>query len=131
VVEAGCSPIWSNSRANANLTTHVVVVYGEIFTKMSAITVLPYGKAFTLQRKLFNHALKPSNFPSYQPRQVAEATKLTMHILQDPKKWMSSIDRFFASITFTITYGRRGMSLKSSIFYVTPPIIYFIGTKNC
>jgi len=102
---------------NADSGPLTVVVYGEIFTKMTAIVVLPYGKAWNLQRKLFNHALKPSNFPSYQPRQVAEASKLVMHILQDPNKWMSSIDRFFASITFTITYGRRGVfSLTLSLF---------------
>lgn len=100
------------------------IMFGEVYSKLTSIIVLPYGKKWSLRRRMLNRALKPADLPTYRPRQSAEATKLAAHMLLEPERWESSIDRFTASTIFTMTYGRRGMLCRflSNIYskLVTP-----------
>jgi cytochrome P450 len=86
-----------------------LVVLTEVFGGKNHIVSMPHGKPWATRRKYLNLILKPSSLPMYQPRQEAEAVKLVSHLLRDSNSLVSSLDRYTASVVFSMAYGRRGM----------------------
>jgi cytochrome P450 len=89
------------------------VVFSEIYSQQSSIVMLPYGPAWSIRRKLLHHALKGVSLTAFQPVQEAEASKLLSQILHQPETWSSSIERYTATLVFSMAYGRRIDTLQS------------------
>ena len=84
-----------------------LVVFGEVFSRGSSTVMQPYGNSWSVRRRLFHHALNPQAMMSYAARQEAEASKTMVQILGGPQMWMDCVNRFTASVVFTVGYGRR------------------------
>ena len=82
---------------------------------MAPLLVQPYGKGFTTRRKLLHHALTPSALRLYKPVQEAEASRLCFQLLHDPAHWEQLLDRFAASIVFSVAYGHRIDSMSAAV----------------
>lgn len=91
------------------------IVFQEIFMHNSSFALLPYGNAWSTRRALLHASLKPGVLSTYWPRQDAEATFLVADMLADPETWSDGIDRFAASVVFSMAYGRRITSLDSKV----------------
>ncbi|KUJ20349.1 cytochrome P450 [Mollisia scopiformis] len=91
------------------------IVFSEIYSQQSSIVMLPYGPAWSIRRKLLHHALKGRSLAAFQPVQEAEASKLVSQMLHQPETWSSSIERYTATLVFSMAYGRRIDTLKSKI----------------
>ncbi|PBP25396.1 cytochrome P450 [Diplocarpon rosae] len=91
------------------------IVFGEIFAEGSSITMKPYGHSWSVCRKLLHNSLKTSMLPVYKPRQEAEAMILLAGIFSNTDSWSKAIDRFAASVVFSLAYGRRIESLDSKV----------------
>ncbi|PVH83171.1 putative cytochrome P450 [Cadophora sp. DSE1049] len=90
-----------------------MIVFGELFNNGASMAALPYGHAWSLRRKLLHNSLKSSALPAYKPRQEAEAMNFIADIAKDSSSWSEGIDRFAASVVFSLAYGRRIASLDS------------------
>ncbi|MCJ1403329.1 hypothetical protein MMC11_006552 [Xylographa trunciseda] len=102
-------------RSNKYSSRPRFVAMGEIHWDMAPMLVQPYGKSWSIRRKLLHHAMTPAALRLYKPIQEAEASRLCYHLLQDPDRWERYIDRFTASIVFTVAYGHRIDSLNAKI----------------
>lgn len=90
------------------------VVMGEILG-LGSILVQPYGKEWSMRRKLLHRAMTPAVLKTYKPRQEAESTRLAFQVLQNPANWERAFDRFTASVVFSISYGHRIDSVDAKI----------------
>ena len=102
-------------RSNKYSSRPRFIAMGEIHWDMAPMLVQPYGKSWSIRRKLLHHAMTPAALRLYKPIQEAEASRLCYHLLQDPDRWERYIDRFTASIVFTVAYGHRIDSLNAKI----------------
>ncbi|RDL40570.1 uncharacterized protein BP5553_00549 [Venustampulla echinocandica] len=100
-------------------------VYGS-----SSILLQPYGKDWSTRRRLYHLGLTPAALRSYKGRQQAEATRLAFHILHEPDRWERALDRFAASVVFSIAYGHRIDSLDCPVVRDRLEIIRFLATLN-
>ncbi|KAK0117664.1 hypothetical protein ONS95_011993 [Cadophora gregata] len=100
-------------RGNKYSSRPRMIVFGELFNDGASVASLPYGNAWSLRRKLLHNSLKSSALPAYKPRQEAEAMNLVAGIAEKPSSWSMGIDRFAASVVFSLAYGRRIASLDS------------------
>lgn len=91
------------------------VVMGELYWDNAGILVQPYGKEWQTRRRMLHQALNPSALRLYKPVQEAEAARLCFTILEDQKSYEGLIDRFTASVVFSIAYGHRIDSMNSDI----------------
>ena len=102
-------------RSNKYSSRPRFVAMGELHWDMAPLLVQPYGKEFTTRRKLLHHALTPSALKLYKPVQEAEASRLCFQLLHDPENWEKLIDRFTASIVFSVAYGHRIDSMSAAV----------------
>ena len=102
-------------RSNKYSSRPRFVAMGELHWDMAPLLVQPYGKEFTTRRKLLHHALTPSALKLYKPVQEAEASRLCFQLLHDPENWEQLIDRFAASIVFSVAYGHRIDSMSAAV----------------
>ena len=91
------------------------VVMGELYWDNAGILVQPYGKEWQTRRRMLHQALNPSALRLYKPVQEAEATRLCGALLDEPSVYEGLIDRFTASVVFSIAYGHRIDSMNSKI----------------
>jgi cytochrome P450 len=91
------------------------VAMGEIYWDMSSILVQPYGKDWSVRRKALHSVLTPRALLNYRSVQEAEATRLCHQLVEQPTAYEAFLDRYTASIVFTIAYGHRIDSLQSPI----------------
>lgn len=91
------------------------VVMGELYWDNAGILVQPYGKEWQTRRRMLHQALNPSALRLYKPVQEAEAARLCATILRNPRCYEGLIDRFTASVVFSIAYGHRIDSMDSKI----------------
>lgn len=91
------------------------VVMGELYWDNAGILVQPYGKEWQIRRRMLHQALSPSALKLYKPVQEAEAARLCLALLDQPKSYEGLIDRFTASVVFSIAYGHRIDSMSSEI----------------
>lgn len=100
-------------RSNKYSSRPRFVTMGEIYWDMASILVQPYGKHWSIRRKLLHTAMTPRALKGYQPVQTAEASRLCYQLLAAPQDWEGLLDRFTSSIVFSVSYGHRIDSLKS------------------
>ncbi|KAJ5658212.1 Cytochrome P450 [Penicillium longicatenatum] len=91
------------------------VVMGELYWDNAGILVQPYGKEWQVRRRMLHQALNPSALRLYKPVQEAEAARLCGTLLAKPRNYENLIDRFTASVVFSIAYGHRIDSMTSKI----------------
>ncbi|KAJ5449967.1 Cytochrome P450 [Penicillium daleae] len=91
------------------------VVMGELYWDNAGILVQPYGKEWQIRRRMLHQALNPSALRLYKPVQEAEAARLCRALLDQPKSYEGIIDRFTASVVFSIAYGHRIDSMDSKV----------------
>ena len=106
------------------------VVMGEIYWQMSSILVQPYGKDWSVRRKLLHTALTPRALQNYVPVQEAEACRLAYQLLVKPEAWERLFDWMTASIVFSISYGHRIDSMDSAIIRQRMDIMHYNATLN-
>ncbi|KAI9687373.1 MAG: hypothetical protein M1822_002416 [Bathelium mastoideum] len=103
------------------------VVLGEIYWESASIAVQPYGKAWSIRRKLLHQVMAPSALRLYKPQQLAEASRLCAHLQENPQEFIKHIERFTAGIVLSIAYGRRVDSCDAEIVrkrLVTPKVVW-------
>ncbi|EXJ87635.1 hypothetical protein A1O3_04596 [Capronia epimyces CBS 606.96] len=108
------------------------VVMGEIFWDMSSILAQPYGKDWSVRRKALHSVLTQRALQHYKPVQEAEATRLCQQLLQRavPDDLDDLLNRYTASIVFTIAYGHRIDSMQSPIIRQRMKIMHWNATVN-
>lgn len=92
-----------------------MVVMGEVYNGNSSILTQPYGKAWSVRRKLLHQALNPKALRLYKPTQEAEATRLCCALLGNPEVWEKELERFTSSVVFCVAYGHRIDSLQAQV----------------
>lgn len=106
------------------------VVMGEIYWDNAGILVQPYGKEWQVRRRLLHQALNPSALRLYKPIQEAEATRLCWSLLEHPERYEKLIDRFTASVVFSIAYGHRIESMDSAVIYQRLEFMQYAASLN-
>jgi cytochrome P450 len=102
-------------RSNKYSSRPRMVAMGEILWDGASVLVQPYGKEWSIRRKLLHSALTPKSLRLYKPVQQAEASRLCYHLLSDPNSWEKLIERFTSSIVFCVSYGHRIDSLNAEV----------------
>lgn len=102
---------------------------GEIYNP-DTLLVKPYGKEWSLRRKLLHRAMTPRALGTYLKRQEAEATRLVVGIMHDPENFERAFDRFTASVVFSIAYGHRIDSLDAPIIRERLRFMHFMASLN-
>ena len=106
------------------------VVMGEIYNDMASILVQPYGKDWTIRRKLLHTALTPRALQLYKPVQTAEASRLSYQLLDAPQDWERLLDRYTSSIVFSVSYGHRIDSLGSPAIRQRFKYMHYMASLN-
>lgn len=106
------------------------VTMGEIYWDMASILVQPYGKHWSIRRKLLHSALTPRALQLYKPVQEAEACRLCHQLLKAPQDWERLIDRLTASIVFSVSYGHRIDSLSSPVIRQRMNFMQYAASLN-
>lgn len=92
-----------------------MVVMGEVYNGNASILTQPYGKSWSIRRKLLHQALNPRALKLYKPTQEAEATRLCNALLTNPQGWEKELERFTSSVVFCVAYGHRIDSLDAKV----------------
>jgi cytochrome P450 len=92
-----------------------MVVMGEVYNGNSSILTQPYGKDWSVRRKLLHQALSPKALELYKPTQEAEAARLCYALLDNPAGWEKELERFTSSVVFCVAYGHRIDSLDARV----------------
>ena len=117
-------------RSNKYSSRPRMVVMGEIYNGNSSILTQPYGKAWSVRRKLLHQALNPKALRLYKPTQEAEASRLCFALLQDPVGWEKQLERFTSSVVFCVAYGHRIDSLKAQVIADRFRFMHFQASLN-
>lgn len=115
----------SNKYSSRPRSVMMKEVYGS-----SSILLQPYGKGWSTRRKLYHRSLTPAALRTYKGRQQAESTRLAFQILHESDKWERALNRFAASVVFSIAYGHRIDSLDCPIVKDRLDTIRFLATLN-
>jgi cytochrome P450 len=116
-------------RSNKYSSRPRFVVMGEIYANGSVL-VQPYGKEWSVRRKLLHRALTPAALRTYKARQEAESTRLAFQVMQNPDNWEREFDRFTASVVFSIAYGHRIDSFSSPVIRERLDFMQFMASLN-
>jgi cytochrome P450 len=92
-----------------------MVVMGELYNGNSSILTQPYGKEWSVRRKLLHQALSARALELYKPTQEAEAARLCYALLENPSAWEKELERFTSSVVFCVAYGHRIDSLNACV----------------
>ncbi|KAK9446516.1 cytochrome P450 [Limtongia smithiae] len=106
------------------------VAMGELFSDMSSILVQPYGKKWSMYRKLLHQGLTPSALRLYKPVQTAEASRLCYQLLCNPGDWEMLLDRFTAGIVFVVSYGHRIDSMDAKVIRKQFEVMQYMASLN-
>ena len=127
-------------RSNKYSSRPRTVAMGELLWEMGSILVQPYGKEWSIRRKLLHAALTPKALRLYKPTQEAEATRLCMQLLDLTENatasqkclwdWDRLFERFTASIVFCVAYGHRIDSLDAKVIRQRFQFMHFSASLN-
>ncbi|KAK9379750.1 cytochrome protein [Kockiozyma suomiensis] len=106
------------------------VAMGELYNSMASILVQPYGKEWTIRRKLLHQALNPSALRLYKPIQTAEASRLCYQILQNPVDYEMLVDRYTSGIVFVVSYGHRIDSMDAKVIRRRLAFMQYMSSLN-
>lgn len=107
-----------------------MVVMGEVYNGNASILTQPYGKSWSVRRKLLHQALNPKALRLYKPTQEAEATRLCYALLSDPSGWEKQIERFTSSVVFCVAYGHRIDSLNAAVIHDRFKFMHYMASLN-
>ncbi|TKA24487.1 hypothetical protein B0A50_06644 [Salinomyces thailandicus] len=102
-------------RSNKYSSRPRMVVMGEVYNGNSSILTQPYGKPWSIRRRLLHQSLNPRALRLYKPAQEAEATRLCCALLNNPQAWERELERFTSSVVFCVAYGHRIDSLDAKV----------------
>lgn len=106
------------------------VVMGEIYSQNSGILVAKYGKDWSVRRKALHSVLTQRALQHYKPAAEAEAVRLCQMLVDNPQDFESLLDRFTASVVFTIAYGHRIDSMQSPIIRQRLKLMHIMASLN-
>ncbi|CAO2653856.1 Nn.00g105890.m01.CDS01 [Neocucurbitaria sp. VM-36] len=107
-----------------------MVAMGEILWDGASVLVQPYGKEWSIRRKLLHQALTPKALRLYKPVQTAEASRLCCQLLQKPADWEKLLERFTSSIVFCVAYGHRIDSLNAEVIHQRFKFMHYAASLN-
>jgi cytochrome P450 len=107
-----------------------MVAMGEILWDNASILVQPYGKEWSVRRKLLHQALTPKALRLYKPVQTAEAARLCQQLLESPANWEKLLERFTSSIVFCVAYGHRIDSLNANVIHQRFKFMHVAASLN-
>ncbi|TPX12326.1 uncharacterized protein E0L32_006973 [Thyridium curvatum] len=107
-----------------------MVAMGEIYWDGASILVQPYGKTWSVRRKLLHMALSPKALKLYKPVQEAEAARLAYRLLADPARWVKHIETFTSSVVFCVAYGHRIDSLNANVIRQRFQFMHYASSLN-
>ena len=107
-----------------------MVAMGEILWDGASVLVQPYGKEWSVRRKLLHQALTPKALRLYKPVQTAEASRLCCELLENPNNWEKLLERFTSSIVFCVAYGHRIDSLNARIIHQRFKFMHYSASLN-
>jgi cytochrome P450 len=107
-----------------------MVAMGEILWDGASVLVQPYGKEWSVRRKLLHQALTPKALRLYKPVQTAEASRLCSELLVTPKNWEKLFERFTSSIVFCVSYGHRIDSLHAEVIRQRFKFMHYSASLN-
>src|SRR5579862_1194988 len=87
------------------------VVMGEMYLNNDSTLVMPYGEKWRKHRKLLHSGLMQKAAHSYRPLQEIESSRLVWDLVEKPEKFLEAIERYTASVTLMLAFGRRVDSL--------------------
>lgn len=107
-----------------------MVAMGEILWDGASILVQPYGKVWSVRRKLLHQALTPKALRLYKPVQNAEALRLCHQLFESPADWEKLLERFTSSIVFCVAYGHRIDSLNAEVIHQRFKFMHYASSLN-
>lgn len=107
-----------------------MVAMGEILWDGASMLVQPYGKEWSVRRKLLHQAMTPKALRLYKPIQTAEATRLCCQLLDTPNNWEKLLERFTSSIVFSVAYGHRIDSLNANVIHQRFKFMHYSSGLN-
>jgi cytochrome P450 len=117
-------------RSHKNSSRPRFVVMGEIYSNNSGILVAKYGKDWSVRRKALHSVLTQKALQQYKPVQEAEAVRLCQMLVDNSQDFESLLDRFTASVVFTIAYGHRIDSMQSPIIRQRMKLMHIMASLN-
>ncbi|EMC92179.1 hypothetical protein BAUCODRAFT_281024 [Baudoinia panamericana UAMH 10762] len=117
-------------RSNKYSSRPRMVVMGEVYNGNASILTQPYGKAWSVRRKLLHQALNPKALRLYKPTQEAEAVRLCNALLANPAGWERELERFTSSVVFCVAYGHRIDSLKAQVIADRFKYMHYMASLN-
>lgn len=103
------------SRSSKYSSRPRMVAMGELYWDNASVLVQPYGKDWSVRRKLLHLALTPRALRLYKPVQEAEASRLAVGLLARPREYVGLIETFTSSVVFCVSYGHRIDSLNARV----------------
>ncbi|KAH8888461.1 cytochrome P450 [Thozetella sp. PMI_491] len=107
-----------------------MVAMGEIYWDGASLLVQPYGKSWSVRRKLLHQALSSKPLRSYKPTQEAEASRLAFQLVQTPASWEKLLERFTSSVVFCVAYGHRIDSLNAKVIHDRFEFMHYSASLN-
>ena len=118
------------SRSSKYSSRPRMVAMGEILWDGASVLVQPYGKEWSVRRKLLHLALSSRPLLRYKPIQEAEASRLAFHLVQSPMNWEKHLERFTSSVVFCVAYGHRIDSLNAQVIHDRLEFMHFSASLN-
>lgn len=107
-----------------------MVALGEIYNNNASILTQPYGKSWSIRRKLLHYAMTPKALRLYKPIQEAEATRLCNQLLHAPENYEKLLERFTSSVVFCVAYGHRIDSLAAEVIRQRFEFMHYQASLN-
>ena len=104
-------------RSNKYSSRPRMVVMGEVYNGNSSILTQPYGRPWSIRRRMLHQALNPKASRLYKPTQEAEASRLCYALLDNSHCWEKELERFTSSVVFCVAYGHRIDSLNARLIH--------------
>ncbi|CAK3859612.1 related to purine nucleotide binding [Lecanosticta acicola] len=117
-------------RSNKYSSRPRMVVMGEVYNGNSSILTQPYGKAWSVRRKMLHQALNPKALRLYKPTQEAEASRLCFALLGNAEAWEKELERFTSSVVFCVAYGHRIDSLRAEVITERFKFMHYMASLN-
>ena len=99
------------------------MVMGEMYLNNNSTLVMPYGDKWRKHRKLLHGGLMQKAAHSYQPLQELESKRLVWDLATRPTQFVGAIERYTASVTLMLAFGRRVDSLGD-------PLVHRVVERN-
>lgn len=107
-----------------------MVAMGELLWDGASVLVQPYGREWSVRRKLLHLALTPRALRLYKPVQAAEASRLAHGLLGRPGDYVKLIETFTSSVVFCVAYGHRIDSLNAKVIGQRFEFMHYSASLN-